>query len=280
MLSLFVLSLTLSVPLILAALGGLTSERSGVINIGLEGKMLVAACITGLVGMASGNAFVGFLCGSGAAVAMSLLHYLVTQAFRVDHIISGMGLNALAVGLTSVLHKRLTNPDFTDRIPGFPVQVYWVIAGAAVVGIAWYLNRTKGGLRLSAVGNDPDKARQMGVQPTLVRFYALVATGLFCGLAGSLIVTNAGSFTENMTAGKGYIALAALILGGWRPLPALLACILFGFFEALQIQLQGQAILGVDLPSWVWQSLPYFVTIVALAGFLGKNQAPAGLGRP
>jgi ABC-type uncharacterized transport system permease subunit len=142
-----------------------------------------------------------------------------------------------------------------------------------------YLRMSRAGLRLLAVGSDPEKARLMGVRPLRVRLIALVATGMFTGLAGAFIVSNVGRFTNDMTAGRGYIALAALILGGWRPLPTLIACIGFALFEAVQLQLQGTELMGAKIPSEAWQALPYLVTVIALAGFLGKSRAPQGLGK-
>ncbi len=273
-------TVTLTAPLILAGLGGLTSERSGVMNIALEGKMLSAACATALVGTATGSPLLGLLAGLVAAILLSLLHGVLTQMFRIDHIISGMGINLLAVGLTSLLAKALTDPDASGRSPMFPIQIYWVLSLAATLLMVFYLKRTKGGLHLLAVGNSPSKSRQMGLEPVRVRYFALIATGVFCGIAGALIVTNAGSFTDNMTAGRGYIALAALILGSWRPVPMLLACTLFGFLEALQLQLQGSQFFAADIPSTFWSALPYLVTLVALAGLLGRSRPPAGLGEP
>lgn len=272
-------TLGLSAPLILAALGGLCSERSGVINIGLEGKMLAAACACGLATQASGNPLVGLAAGLVAAVALSLVHALLTQTYHVDHVISGMGINAFAAGATSLVSKKFPELAST-QMNGFPVAAYLIMAWTAVFGVWWYIKSTRGGIRLFAVGNDPDKSRQMGVQPVKVRTLALLWTGIFTGLGGSLIVTNAGSYSENMTAGRGYIALAALILGGWKPLPALGACVAFGFFDALQLNLQGTSLLGGTVPPEFWQSLPYLVTVLALAGMVGKNRAPAGLGRP
>ncbi|MCW5940472.1 MAG: ABC transporter permease [Fimbriimonadaceae bacterium] len=277
---LFASTVTLTAPLLLAALGGLTSERSGVMNIGLEGKLLVAAWATGFVGAASQNPLLGLLAGICLAVAMSLLHLLLTQTFRIDHIVSGMGINALSIGGTSFASKGLG--DRSQSVAGvfFPVWMYWILAAAAVLALALALDRTRGGLRLLAVGHDPDKSRQSGVDVGAVRLRALLATGLLCGLGGALIVTNATSFTDGMTGGRGYIALAALILGGWRPLPTLVACSVFGFVMALQLQLQGSELAGAAVPSQLWGALPYLVTLVALVGFLGKSQPPAGLGRP
>jgi simple sugar transport system permease protein len=129
------------------------------------------------------------------------------------------------------------------------------------------------------VGNDPDKARLVGIEPRNIRAISLIATGFFTGIAGTLLVSNAGNFTENMTAGSGYIGLAALIIGGWRPIPALLAAFGFAVFDALQVFCQGIKVFGVVIPSQFWQSLPYVVTVIALAGFLGRTRPPAGLGK-
>ncbi len=272
-------TLVLGAPLILAAIGGYFSERSGVINIALEGKMLIATVVVWLIGIASGNPVLGLAAGIGAASLLCVLHWLLTQKYKMDPIVSGMAINAMAFGASSFLDKKFTNPDQTG-FPKFPTVVFWILALLVPV-VAWlYTQRTKGGLRLLAVGSDPDKARQMGIFPHRVRLMSLLATGVCTGLAGALIVTNAGSYTDNMTAGRGFIALAALIIGGWRPLPTLAACLVFGMFQQLQIQLQGVKMLGFEMPREVWLCLPYIVTIIALAGFLGKNRTPAGLGKP
>jgi general nucleoside transport system permease protein len=271
-------TLTLATPLILAAIGGYTSERGGVINIALEGKMLTGAALTALGGAATGSALMGVLCGIVGATLLSLFHWLATQRYHVDHIISGMGINAIAFGGTNFLHQR-----FTDRaggeVPQLPLPTYYVLALLLPVFLALYVRSTRGGLRLVAVGSDPDKARLMGVRPLKVRFAGLLATGVLCGLSGAVILTNAGSFTDGMTAGRGFIALAALIIGGWRPIPAAIACVVFGMFEALQLQLQGAVLFGTRIPSEAWQSLPYVITVLALAGLLGRSRPPQGLGK-
>lgn len=273
-------TLTLSAPLVLAALGGLTSERSGVMNIALEGAMLGSACAVAIVGIQGGNPMIGLVAGLLTGVLLMLLHAVLTQAFSLDQIISGMAINALAVGGTNYLSKIVLNEIDSSKGKFLPIQVYWVLAGLAVLALALYLTRTKGGLHLLAVGNDPDKSRQMGLNPVRIRYTALIATGVLCALSGSLIVSNPGSFTENMTAGRGYIALAALIIGGWRPLPTLAACVGFGLIQAFQLHFQGTAMAGASIPPEFWNSLPYLVTLVALAGLLGKSRTPAGLGKP
>lgn len=269
---------TLTAPLLLAALGGLLSERSGIINIALEGMMLSAACLAAVVGVVTGSALLGLLAGVLASVLLGLLHTLLTQAYRIDHIVSGMAINALAFGGTNFLFRSTSMAGHAP--PVLRIQAFWAFALVALITIAFFVARTSGGLRLLAVGNDPDKARQMGVNPTSVRYWALFGTGLLCGLSGVMIMSNAGGFVDGMTAGRGFIALAALILGGWRPWPTLIACVLFGFLSALQIRLQGSAVLGVQLPPEAWVALPYVATLIALAGLLGKSRAPAGLGKP
>lgn len=270
---------TLTGPLLLAAMGGLTSERSGIMNIALEGFMLTSACVVAIVSVATGNPVVGVLAGLVAAIVMALLHALLTQAYRMDHIISGMAINLIALGGTNFLDKRFTDLARQGEIPQVPMAVFDLLAMGLPLVLWLYLKRTRGGLRLLAVGNDPDKARQMGVDPIVVRYAALAATGLFCGLAGAMIVTNAGRFTDGMTAGRGFIALAALILGGWKPIPTALACLGFGVLYTVQLQLQGTELFGANLPSQFWNALPYLVTVIAMAGFMGKNRAPAGLGK-
>jgi simple sugar transport system permease protein len=210
---------------------------------------------------------------------MSLLHWLVTQIYQIDHVISGMAINAIAAGSTNFFYLKFGDEARKGSVANIPTWAFY-IAGFVVPLALWlYAKKTRGGLRLMAVGSDPDKARLMGVQPVKVRFFGLLATGVLTGIAGVELVSYTGVFTDNMTAGRGYIALAALILGGWRPIPALIACLAFGFFSALQVQLQGSPIFGIQLPSQFWAALPYLVTIVALAGFLGKNRTPAGLGK-
>lgn len=272
-------TLVLSAPLAFAAMGGLASERSGVINIGLEGKMLIATVVVALVSFATKSPVMGLLAGMAASVALSLVHWLLTQKYAIDHVVSGMAINAIAFGAANFLDKKFKVADQVE-FPRLPLPVYWVFGLLLPVAIWFYLRQTRGGLRLLAVGNDPDKARQMGVSPSAIRFLALVGTGIFCGLAGALIVTNSGSYNDGMTAGRGFIALAALIVGGWRPLPTLIACLFFAMLTQLKIQLQNVPIAGVQVPDWIWHSLPYAATIIVLAGFLGRDRTPAGLGKP
>jgi general nucleoside transport system permease protein len=276
--SLLLGTIALSSPLILAAMAGFTSERSGVVNIALEGKMLTAACVAYVSTLFWHNAWLALAVAMGAAVLMSLLHWLLTQKYNLDHIISGMAINALAAGATNYLYIKYTDPT-SQELQLLPMPLFWWAAFVLPFLVFVYSQYTRGGLRLFAVGNDPDKARLVGVQPLRVRLFSLIATGVFSGLAGTMIFTSAGQFTEGMTAGRGFIALAALILGGWRPLPALIACFAFGFFEALQLQLQGTKLAGANVPAEVFSALPYIITVIALAGLLGRSRAPSGLGK-
>lgn len=273
-------SATLAAPLILAAIGGLFSERAGVMNIALEGKMLMAACLGALVGLLSGSAWLGVLAAVAGGVILSLLHVWLTEAFRVDQIVSGMGINALALGATTFLAQSLPIFQSSQRVPAPANEVFWLLSVGAVVACWFVLGRTRPGLRLLAVGNDPEKSRSAGLKPFKVRVQALIATGVLCGLAGALLVGNAGSFVNHMTSGRGYIALSALILGGWRPIPVFVAALLFGLVQSVQLNFQGSPILGVSIPSEFWQMLPYLATLLALVLVLGNNKAPAGLGKP
>ena len=279
-LNLLIGSATLAAPLILAAIGGLFSERSGVMNIALEGKMLTAACLGAWGGLASGSPLVGLACSVFGSVALSLLHVWLSEAFRVDQIVCGMGINALALGGTTFLAQSLPAFASDQRVPALPNSVFWLLAVLSV-GSCWFvLARTRPGLRLQAVGNDPDKSRAVGLNPISIRYQALVCTGILCGLAGALLVGNAGSFVNNMTSGRGYIALAALILGGWKPVPTFIAALFFGVVQSIQLNLQGTPVFGGAIPSEVWQMLPYVATLLALVFVLGNNKAPAGLGKP
>lgn len=221
----------------------------------------------------------GLLAGIGSSTLLGLAHWLFTQFYRIDHVISGMAVNAFAAGGTNFLFGRFADPSQTGSVPHVPLVFFDLIAFGAAFLVWAYVRQTRGGLWLLAVGSDPDKARLMGLAPTKVRLLGLLATGVFTGLAGAQLIAYTGNFTNDMTAGRGYIALAALIIGGWRPIPSLIAALAFGFFSALRLQLQGTMLLGAQVPSEIWSTLPYLVTLVALGGFLSKNRTPAGLGK-
>lgn len=270
--------LTLSAPLVLIAMAGYWSERCGVINIGLEGKMLTA-CFVCAFASAKFGAAGGLLAAVGAGISISLLHYALTQIYKIDHIISGMAVNLLAAGATGFLEAAGFAKESLSEAQRLPLTFYYATAIVAPIVMVIAAQKTRFGLRHRSVGSDPDKARLLGINPQYVRLFGLVLTGVFAGLAGSLLVSETATFTKDMTSGRGYIALAALILGGWRPVYAFLACLLFGAASAIQIKFSGTPVLGFEIPSEAWKALPYIVTLLALAGLLGKQRTPAGLGK-
>jgi general nucleoside transport system permease protein len=305
-------SLRLATPLLLACLAGLFSERAGIFDIGLEGKMLAAAFAAGATAAVTGSAWIGLAAGMTASVALSLLHGLASITFRGNQLISGVAINFLASGLTALLGQswfsmggqtpqlsggqRFTaitlpfaetleplpviGPLYANLISGHNILVY---AALAAVPLTWWvLFRTRFGLRLRAVGENPGAVDTAGVSVTRLRFAAVVICGLLCGVAGAYLSTaQSAGFIREMTAGKGFIALAALIFAKWRPWPALGACLLFGFLEAIAIRYQGIEIAGVGtVPVQFMQALPYILTVVILAGFVGKAIPPKAGGRP
>jgi simple sugar transport system permease protein len=305
-------TLRLATPLIFCALAGLFSERSGVVDIGLEGKMLFAAFAAGAVGAVAGSTTLAMLAAMGIAIALSWMHGLACVSHRGDQVVSGVAINIIASGLTVVLGIALfaqggqTPPVSTDvRIqPLFPQAaaslsaVPWIgsllgegllshnamvyLALALVPASWWLLFRTRFGLRLRAVGENPQMVDAAGVSVTGLRYTALTLNGVLCGLAGSyLVLAQSANFSTNMTAGRGFMALAALIFGRWYPVGALWACLLFGFLDAAAIRMQGVALpLIGEVPVQAIQALPYVLTVVLLAGFIGKAVAPKALGRP
>lgn len=268
----------LACPVLLAAMAGYLSERSGVINIGLEGNMLMAACFAAL-GAAVGGPLAALGAGIIGACILAAVHYVVTQVFRVEHVVSGMAMNAVALGVTNFLYESRADRDASGTLGGLPLPAFVGVSLVVPLVLAWYAVRTRGGVWLTAVGEDPEKARLVGIDPQKVRWWAAMGCGVFCGLAGTYLVMDTGNFTDNMSAGRGYIALAALILGGWRPIPAMIAALGYGLFSALNLQMQGQPIFGIVLPNQAWSALPYIVTIIAMAGLLGRQRAPGGLGK-
>jgi general nucleoside transport system permease protein len=305
-------TLRVSTPLILCALAGLLSERSGVVDIGLEGKMLAAAFAAGAMGATYESTMVALLVGVAVAVALSWMHGLACVSHAGDQVVSGVAINIIAAGLTVVLgiawfaQGGQTPPVSTAvRIqPLFPVLQqsvqHWPVVGpllglvllshnalvylalALVPATWWLLFRTRFGLRLRAVGENPQMVDAAGVSVARLRYTALTLNGVLCGLAGGyLVLAQSASFSANMTAGRGFMALAALIFGRWHPISAFWACLLFGFLDAAAIRLQGVALPGVgEVPVQFIQALPYLLTVVLLAGFIGKAVAPQALGRP
>jgi len=312
LLSILAATLRLAAPLVLAALGGLFCERSGIIDIGLEGKMLGAAFAAAAAAAATGSAWAGLGAGVGVAVMLALIHAFAAVTQRGDQVVTGMALNILVAGLAPVLatswfHLDGTTPALAPTarfaslalpgasalasVPLFGPLYGRVVSGhngilyvaaLAVPAIALVLRRTRFGLRLRAVGENPDAVETAGVSVAWLRYRALMLTGVLCGLAGAYLSIAAGAgFSRNMTAGRGYLALAALIFGRWRPVPVALACLLFAFADAAQTRLQGVALplLGV-VPVELVSVIPYALTVLLLAGFVGAARAPRALGIP
>jgi ABC-type uncharacterized transport system permease subunit len=344
----------LSTPLLLACLAGLYSERSGVVDIGLEGKMLGAAFGAGAVAYVTGNAWLGLLAGIVVAIALALVHGFASITNRGNQIVSGVAINFLAAGLTALLGQtwfrqggrtpplpeggRFGNIDFEtiasvarsgSKILSFQdvssvadlfdkfisilqfllcSVLYWIlypirlidplreivdelifghnilvyVAFLAVPVTWWILFRTRFGLRLRAVGENPAAVDTAGISVVWLRYRAVIACGILTGIAGSyLSIAQSSGFIKDMTAGKGFIALAALIFAKWRPANAMFACLLFGFLDAVAIRLQGQEIPGVgEVPVQFFQALPYILTVILLAGFIGKAIPPKASGIP
>ncbi|WP_186424672.1 ABC transporter permease [Pannonibacter sp. I15F10I1] len=302
----------LSAPLLLACLAGLYSERSGIVDIGLEGKMLGAAFGAASVAFITGNAWAGLGAGIVVAVGLALLHGFASITNRGNQIVSGVAINFLAAGLTALLGQAWFNQGgrtpslsgggrfleielplatavkdvpiigyiYFELISGHNILVY--IAFLAVPATWWVLYRTRFGLRLRAVGENPAAVDTAGISVTFLRYRAVVMCGILCGLAGSyLAIAQSSGFIKDMTAGRGYIALAALIFAKWKPVNALYACLLFGFLDAMAIRLQGQQVPGIgEVPVQVFQALPYILTVILLAGFIGKAIPPKASGIP
>ena len=276
----------LSTPLILAALGGLFSERSGVINIALEGMMLAGAFTAAAVTYAVGNPFVGLLAGMGAGVVIAGIHALACIRYRADQVVTGTAINILMIGVPPLLSGAFfLSSGSTPQIPKEHL-IPWtpIIIAIALVPITWYvLYNTPFGLRLRSVGENPEAADAAGVRVNRMRYAGVLLSGLLAGIGGAyLSIGQSSLFTRNMTSGRGFIALAALIFGKWRPVQTMLACLLFGFTEAVTIQMQGVVKLpsGEDIPVQFIQMVPYLLTIVVLAGFIGSSRPPKALGIP
>ncbi|MCD1626133.1 MAG: ABC transporter permease [Paracoccaceae bacterium] len=301
----------LSTPLLLACLAGLFSERAGIFDIGLEGKMLAAAFFSAAIAAVTGSVWIGLGAGITASVALSLLHGLASITFRGNQLISGVAINFLAAGMTVLIAQTwfqqggrtpaligggrfngvvlpgaealrdvpVIGPIYYELISGHSILVY---AAFACVPLTWWvLYRTRFGLRLRAVGENPEAVDTAGISVTRLRFAAVVICGLLCGIAGAYLATalQAG-FVQDMTAGRGFIALAALIFAKWRPWHALYATLLFGFLQAIALRNQNLDLGFVTLPAQAMDALPYILTVVILAGFVGKAVPPRAGGQP
>ena len=305
-------TLRVATPLILCAMAGLFSERSGIIDISLEGKMLMSAFAAASMAALTGSPLLGLAGGILVSVALSLIHGFACITHKGNQVISGLAINILASGLTVTLGIALfaqggqtpflnKSERFTDIVLPFAEQAEHVpvlgtiykeiisghnllvwVALFSVIFTGYVVFRTAFGLRLRAVGEKPEAVDSAGVSVSGLRFQAVIIAGVLCGIAGTYLSTAHGAgFIREMAAGKGYIALAALIFGKWRPVPALLACLMFGFMEALAARLQG-----VEVPVIGYIStdlilvLPYLLTVILLAGFIGKASPPRSIGVP
>lgn len=279
-------TIRLSTPLILAALGGLFSERSGVINIALEGMMLAGAFTAAAVTYAAGNPFVGLVAGMLAGMLIAAIHAVACIRYKADQVVTGTAINILMIGMPAFLSGAFflssgSTPQISKDhlIPWTPIVIAF-----ALVPISWYvLYKTPFGLRLRSVGENPEAADAAGVRVARMRYAGVLLSGVLAGIGGAyLSIGQSSLFTRNMTSGRGFIALAALIFGKWRPVQTLLACLLFGFTEAISIQMQGVVKLpsGEDIPVQFIQMVPYILTIVVLAGFIGSSRPPQALGIP
>ena len=286
--------LRVATPLVLCAMGGLFSEKSGIIDVGLEGKMLMAAFFAAATASLTGSIWAGVGAGIVAAEVMALLHGVACITYRGNQVVSGIALNILAAGLTVVLGTAWfarggqTPPlgDSERLMPiFFPVPRDNILGYAALLSgpfTWWAIARTRFGLRLRAVGEMPLAVDAAGVSVGWLRYRAVLLCGLFAGLAGAYLsmAQNAG-FSRDMTAGQGFIALAAIIFGKWRPFPAFGACLIFGLLDAVAIRLQGVSVPGVgEVPVQLIQALPYLLTLFLLAGFIGNAVAPKAAGIP
>jgi len=288
-LSLLFSTIRLATPLVWAAIGGLYSERSGVINIALEGLMLAGAFTAAAVTFYTHSPWIGVGAAAVAAAFFALLLGVVCIRFKANEVVAGTGINILFLGLPAVLSGALflssgSTPQIPrdELLPAFgQLSVMSIVAVLLVACTQYVLYRTRFGLRLRAVGENPEAADAAGIRVHRLRYAGVILSGVLAGVGGAyLSIGQSSLFTRNMTAGRGFIALAALIFGKWRPVPTMLACVLFGFADALTIQMQGVVKLpsGEDVPVQFIQMIPYVVTIVVLAGFIGQSRAPGALG--
>ncbi|ATG47865.1 ABC transporter permease [Celeribacter ethanolicus] len=302
-------SVRLATPLLLTCLAGLFSERAGVVDIGLEGKLLIAAFLSGAAAAVTGSIWIGLLAGVAGSLAFSMIHGLASITFKGDQLISGVALNFLAAGLTVVVGQSwfqlggrtpslsgdgrfapwnlpfsdamakipVIGPAYDELISGHTALTY--LALLAVPLSWWVLYRSRFGLRLRAVGENPSAVDTAGISVVRLRYAALVIAGVLCGLAGTYLASLAAGFVKDMSAGRGYIALAALIFAKWRPWYALWATLLFGLLEAIGNRYQSIALGDIVIPVQFMQALPYILTVIILAGFVGKAIPPRASGQ-
>lgn len=277
-------------PLIFAALGGMFSERSGVINIALEGLMLAGAFTAAVVTFETGNPFIGMFCGILSGALLALIFAVACIEFEADQVVAGFGINILMLGVPALISaaiydsagstEQIAQEQLLPKLFDISIASY---AAFLLVPICWYiLFKTPFGLRLRATGENPAAADAAGVKVARMRYSGVIISGILAAAGGAyLSIGQSSLFTKGMTAGRGYIALAALILAKWKPVPVLLACLFFGFTEALTIPLASYKLpSGENIPVQFIQMIPYVLTIIVLAGFIGLSRAPKALGIP
>jgi len=299
-------------PLILCAMAGMFSERSGIIDISLEGKLLMGAFVAAAIASTSGSVWIGLLSAIIACVALSLVHGFACITHRGNQVVSGLAVNILASGLTVTLALSLFKAGgqtpFLPSEQRFSPTEWWLVESLNTIPLigtiyrelisghnlltyialitvpvsAFIFYKTRFGLRLRAVGEVPKAVDSVGISVSFMRYRAIIIAGVLCGIAGAYLSTAQGAgFVKEMSAGKGYIALAAVIFGKWRPYPTFFACLMFGFFEAVTSRLEGVdlPIFG-ELPTQLMLALPYVMVVLLLAGFIGRASPPAAIGQP
>jgi len=305
-------TIRVSTPLILAAMAGIFSERSGIIDISLEGKLLAGAFISASVAAVTGSAWLGLGGAIMITMALSMIHGFASITHNGNQVVSGVAINIIVSGLTVVLgiawfHKSGQTPNLSNDARFLPIElpgtellsqipilgdvyakiisghnllVY--IAFLSVIATSWILFKTRFGLRLRAVGENPNAVDTAGISVAFLRYRAILIGGILTGIGGTYIaIAQNASFIREMSAGQGYIALAAMIFGKWKPFTAMLACLMFGFLDALSIRLQGVEIPVIgEIPVQLIQALPYIMTVVLLASFAGRAIAPKAIGVP
>jgi simple sugar transport system permease protein len=290
MLTLLFLTLIKSVPIVYAALGGVISERAGVVNIGLEGMMTAGAFSAVVFTNLTGSPIVGLIAGVFFGAVLGFVLGFAATFFKVDQIVAGVGINLVALGgaaygLVLIFNQPGASPQVTQLAPEQLLPQITVGETAMIVlgllcafGLNWFIYRTPWGLRIQACGENPRAVTDAGLNPLRLRLYSVIASGALAGLGGAFLsICEVNLYSDGMTAGRGFIALAAVIFGRWTPWGATGAAVFFGFFEALQYVLQGRI---SWLPSDAMQALPYLAALFAIAGLVGRVRAPAADGVP
>ena len=274
----------IAIPYLFAASGGVVAERAGIVSLTLEGFMLSGAFAAVVGTHYSGSPWIGVLSGMFGGLVFALIHAITTIRYRADQVVVGVAINLLAIGVTRFFLKlffasssnspRVTGFGGNIKAGGFDNPLLWLGLLVAPV-VAFVIYRTPFGLRVRAVGEHPEAAESVGVSVKRVRYLAVGISGILAGLGGVYLALDQHQFTDQMTAGRGFIAISAVIFGRWSPIRAALACLLFAAAETLQIQLQGSH----AIPSQFIEMIPYLLTIIALAGLVGRAVPPAALGK-